>query len=331
MDLYGSGGVVEELEREIAEMFGKEAALFLPTGIMAQQAVLRVHADRRHLTTIAFHPLSHLRTHEENAFTRVHGLHEVLAGSRFFPVDPIRLETLEEIHEPIAALLIELPQRDSGGYLPTWNELVSQVQWARARGTAVHLDGARIWEAAPYYAATAKKSLSDIAELFDSIYVSFYKGLGGISGSCVIASRDVIDEASLWRTRHGGRPYMLWPYAASALTVLRERPGDMAAYYRRARALAKRLREVERIDVLPDDVRSPLMHLRFAETSHVMESRVREIAEREQIWTFARPFISEGTHLQRYEYQVGRASMEFSVDEMVAVFRELAGEKKKRR
>jgi len=331
MDLYGSGGVVEELESEIAGMFGKEAALFLPTGIMAQQAVLRVHANRRHLTTIAFHPLSHLRTHEENAFTRVHGLHEVLAGSRFFPVAPIRLETLEEIHEPIAALLIELPQRDIGGYLPTWKELVSQVEWARDRGSAVHLDGARIWEAAPYYAASAKKSLSDIAALFDSIYVSFYKGLGGISGSCVIANRDVIEEVSLWRTRHGGRPYMLWPYAASALTVLRERPGDMATYYRRARALAKRLRDVAGIDVLPDDVRSPLMHLRFAETSEVMESRVREIAEREQIWTFAQPFISEGTHLQRYEYQVGRASMKFSVDEMVALFRELAGEKKSRR
>jgi threonine aldolase len=239
MDVYGSGGVVEELEKEIANLFGKEAALFLPTGIMSQQAVLRVHADRRHLKTIAFHPLSHLRTHEENAFARVHGLHEVLAGSRFFPVAPIRLETLEEIHEPIAALLIELPQRDIGGYLPTWNELVSQVEWARARGAAVHLDGARIWEAAPYYAASAKKSLADIAELFDSIYVSFYKGLGGISGSCVIADRDVIDEVSLWRTRHGGRPFMMWPYAASALTVLRERPGDMPTYYRRARALAK--------------------------------------------------------------------------------------------
>jgi threonine aldolase len=330
IDVYGFGGVVEELESEIAALFGKEAALFLPTGIMSQQTVLRVHADRRHLTTIAFHPLSHLRTHEENAFSRLHGLHEVLAGSRFTPVEPIRLETLEEIREPLAALLIELPQRDIGGYLPTWDELVSQVEWARARGAAVHLDGARIWEAAPYYAATAKKSLADIAELFDSIYVSFYKGLGGISGSCVLGDKDVIDEASLWRTRHGGRPYMLWPYAASALTVLRDRPRDMAAYYRRALALAKRLRTIEGIDILPDEVRSPLMHLRFAETVDVMESRVREIATRERIWTFLRPFISEGTHLQRYEYQVGRASMELSLDEMVAVFRELAGVKKTR-
>jgi hypothetical protein len=124
---------------------------------------------------------------------------------------------------------------------------------------------------------------------------------------------------------------MLWPYAASALTVLRERPGDMAAYYRRARALAKQLREIEEIDVLPDEVRSPMMHLRFAETVEVMESRVREIVARDQIWTFARPFISEGTHLQRYEYQVGRASMKLSLDEMVTVFRELAGAKRLRR
>ena len=85
-DVYGAGGVVEELELEVATLLGKERALFLPTGVMAQQATLRVHADRRGRRNIAFHPLCHLRTHEENAFTRLHALTEVLAGSRFSPL-----------------------------------------------------------------------------------------------------------------------------------------------------------------------------------------------------------------------------------------------------
>ena len=331
LDVYGNGGVVAELEGELAEMLGKEAALFLPTGIMAQQATLRVHADHRGRTTIAFHPMCHLRTHEENAFSRLHGLSEVLAGSRFSPLDPLTLDTLGEIKEPLAALLIELPQRDIGGYLPTWKELMSQVEWARERGAAVHLDGARLWEAAPFYASTAHKSLADIAGLFDTVYVSFYKGLGGISGSCVAGEREVIDELNLWRIRHGGRPYMLWPYAASALTVLRNRPRDMATYYRRARAVAREIRAIDGLDVLPDQVRSPMMHLRFRATQKEMETRVRDIAESEGVWTFAQPFVSEGTNLQRCEYQVGRASMALSVDETVAIISRLAGHAPRRR
>lgn len=325
MDVYGAGGVVEELEGEVAQLLGKERALFLPTGIMAQQATLRVHADRRGRASVALHPLSHLRTHEENAFVRLHGLHEVLAGSRFEPLAPVSVSELDEIKEPLAALLLELPQRDIGGYLPTWRELEAQVQWARERGAAVHMDGARLWEAAPYYAASAKKSIGDVAALFDTIYVSFYKGLGGISGSCVAGDADVIDELSLWRTRHGGRPYMLWPYAASALTVLRERRSDMATYYRRARALAKELHDIEGLDVLPDEVRSPLMHVRVAATKAQMEARVRALAESRGIWSFARPFVSEGTRLQRYEFQVGRASMALRLDQMVEAFTQLAG------
>jgi threonine aldolase len=325
-DRYGEGGVVTVLEGEIAALLGKEAALFLPTGVMAQQATLRVHADRRSRKAVAFHPLCHLRTHEENAFARLHGLYEVLAGSRFSPLAPVSLATLEEIKEPLAALLIELPQRDIGGYLPTWKELTAQVAWARERGAATHLDGARLWEAAPYYASTAHKTLADIAELFDTIYVSFYKGLGGISGCCVAGDRDVIDEVELWRTRQGGRTFMLWPYAASSLTVVRERPQEMAKYFRRARAVAQEIRTIVGLDVLPDEVRSPLMHLRFTATIEEMQSRARVIAESEHVWTFARPFISEGTRLQRYEYQIGRASMELSVNETVAIIARLAGQ-----
>ncbi len=325
IDIYGEGGVVQELEEEVAATLGKQRALFLPTGIMTQQTTLRVLTDRRHNPRVAFHPLSHLRTHEEGALARLHGLQEVLAGGRFTPLDPVSLPVLQSIKEPLGALLLELPQRDIGGYLPTWKELQTQVTWARERGIAVHLDGARLWEATPFYAATAKKSISDICALFDTVYVSFYKGLGGISGSCVAGDADIIDEVSLWRTRHGGRPYMLWPYAASALHVLRTRPSDMGAYYRRARALAKELRSIEGIDVLPDEVRSPLMHLRFNATKAEMEDRVRTIATKQQVMTLPRVFMKDGTRLQRYEYQVGRASMAFTLDEMVSLFAQLAG------
>jgi len=73
-DRYGDGGVVAELEAEIAGLLGKPAAAYLPSGTMAQQSVLRVHADRRQRRAVVYHPLCHLDRHEDRAFQRLHGL-----------------------------------------------------------------------------------------------------------------------------------------------------------------------------------------------------------------------------------------------------------------
>src|SRR5215470_8562838 len=147
-DRYGDGGVVAELEIEVGALLGKPAAVFLPSGTMAQQSALRVHADRRQRGTVVFHPMCHLHRHEGEAYQRLHGLTGRPAG------DPDRLMTVEDltaIAEPPAALLIELPQRDLGGQQPDWDDLLAQAEWARTRGAAVHLDGARLWESAAGY------------------------------------------------------------------------------------------------------------------------------------------------------------------------------------
>src|SRR6202043_3830635 len=121
---YGVGGAGTELEEEVASLLGKEAALFLPTGTMAQQATLRVHADRRSTRSVAFHPACHMETNEERGYQRLHGLFGVPVGPRD---EQLSSASLNQVHEPIAALLLELPQRALGGTLPTWKELVAQV------------------------------------------------------------------------------------------------------------------------------------------------------------------------------------------------------------
>lgn len=322
VDYYGVDGVVHEFEAEVATLLGKPAAIFLPSGTMAQQIVLRVHGDKRHIKSVAFHPACHLDTHEERGYQQLHGLFAIPVGAR---EELLSLASLERVHEPLGSLLIELPQRNLGGVLPTWRELNAQVEWARERGAAVHLDGARLWESTSYY----KKTPTEVAALFDSVYVSFYKGLGGIAGCCVAGEQDVIDEVSTWRTRHGGRLFGLWPYAASARTALHERLPKMPKYYRHAVAIGKALHDVPGVEVLPDKVQASMMHLRLSVSLEDLRARALRIAKEEKVMTFARSFVSEGAKLQRVEFSVGDATLDFEPSEVRHFIERLVSDSKK--
>jgi threonine aldolase len=241
-DTYGVGGAVAALEDEVRELLGKPAAVFMPSGTMAQQIALRIHADRRGPRVVAFHPTCHLELHEDKAYQRLHGLVGLTVGTAR---ELLTLSDLEAIQEPLAALLIELPQREIGGRLPAWSDLVAQVRYAHDRGAATHLDGARLWESGPFYG----RPLAEISALFDTVYVSFYKGLGGPAGSMLLGESEVIAEARAWRHRHGGTLLRLWPYAAAGLAGLRLRLPRMPAYVEHARAIAAELTQVDGEDL----------------------------------------------------------------------------------
>src|SRR5436190_4812298 len=116
-DRYGKGPSAERLEARVAGLLGKEAAVWLPSGTMAQQIALRIHAERRGTRLVAFHPHCHLDVHEERSYEVLHALHATLLGDRNRLVEP---KDVEDLRERVAAVLIELPQRDLGGRLPAW-------------------------------------------------------------------------------------------------------------------------------------------------------------------------------------------------------------------
>ena len=300
-DRYGDGGVVAELEAEIAGLLGKPAALFLPSGTMAQQSVLRVHADRRQRRTVVFHPMCHLHRHEGQAYQRLHALTGRPAG------DADRLMTIEDltaIAEPPAALLIELPQRDLGGQQPDWDDLRAQAEWASERGAAAHLDGARLWESAAGYG----RPPGEIAALFDTVYVSFYKGIGALPGCCLAGPADIIAEVREWRKRMGGTLYGLWPGAASALSSLHRRLPLMPEYLSHAREIAAALREVPGVRVVPDPPQVGLMHLLLSTTPEDFAAAAGRLAAEQHIWTWPRAMPTRDPGVQRVELHVGDAT-----------------------
>jgi threonine aldolase len=318
-DTYGDGGVVTLLETEVRELLGKPAAVYMPSGTMAQQIALRIHADRRGHRVVALHPTSHLELHEDQAYERLHGLFGRPVGdSRSL----ITLADLDGIDEPVAALLLELPQREIGGRLPAWKDLVAQARSARGRGWAVHMDGARLWESGPFYG----RALSEIAALFDSVYVSFYKGLGGITGAMLLGEEEFIAEARVWRHRHGGTLYKLWPYAASSLLGLRTRLPRMPAYLEHARAIAAELSKVDGVEVVPNPPQVPMLHIHLRTTIAAAAAGTRRLAKEERTWAWGATVPTDTPDIRRVELSVVEATLEFSPAEVARIVRFLLQE-----
>jgi threonine aldolase len=268
-----------------------------------------VHADRRGRQTVVYHPECHLDRHEGRALERAQRLIGRPVGDRHRVLE---LADLAGVAESPAALVIELPQRDLGGQLPSWDELVAQTAWARDRGAAAHLDGARLWEAAAGY----DRPPAEIAALFDTTYVSFYKGIGALPGCALAGPEDVVAEVREWRARMGGTLFGLWPGAASALTCLRRRLPRMPAYLERARDIADAVRGLPGVAVVPDPPQTPMLHLLLRTSAESFVTAARKLAAESGLWTWEKPMTTGDPAVQRVEFSVGDATMALSVDKI---------------
>ncbi|WP_405423783.1 threonine aldolase family protein [Streptomyces erythrochromogenes] len=234
-DIYGDG-IVAELERRVAELLGTQDAAFFPSGTMAQQVALRCWAGRTGNPVVALHPMSHPEMWEGDALSTVSGLRVVhpATGAR-----QMTAEEVEAVREPFGTLMLELPLREAGFLLPTWDELQALVEAGREREAAIHFDGARLWESTVHFG----RPLPEIAGLADSVYVSFYKSLGGLSGAALAGSREFVEETRVWRHRYGGQIFRQFPQALAALAGLERELPRLPSYVAQARTVAGALRE----------------------------------------------------------------------------------------
>jgi threonine aldolase len=316
LDLYGGGESVKRLEARVAELLGKEAAVLFPSGTMAQQTALRIWCERSGSWTVGFHPQCHLDVHEERGYEHLHGMHARPIGYRD------RLITradLDEVAEPLGALLLELPQRDLGGRLPAWRELGAQTRWARSNGVALHLDGARLWQCGPFY----RRPLHEIAALFDSVYVSLYKDLDGLGGCVLAGPPGVIAEARVWRVRHGGRLATYEPMALSAERGLDELLPRMPSFVRKARDIGVALAHVDGVDVVPEPPQVAMLHVQVRGELERVRDALFEIAK-ERRTLIAGYFAPTGVAgVQMTELGIGLPSLDVPTAEIAELYAEL--------
>jgi threonine aldolase len=239
-DVYGEDPTVRALETRTAAVLGKEAAIFVPSGTMGNQLAIRCQTEPG--DEVLLHEASHIARYERGAYALLSGVTlSPLAGAGGL-VTPAAVEGAARparlaaygLYPPSRLLALENTHNAGGGTVWPMPRLEAVAAAGRAAGLALHLDGARLWNAAVALGLTP----AAIAAPFDTVSVCFSKGLGAPVGSALAGSAELIQKARRFRGLFGGAMRQAGIIAAAALFALDHHRDRLAEDHRAARALA---------------------------------------------------------------------------------------------
>jgi threonine aldolase len=212
-DSYSQKGVVEALEKKFAALLGKEYAVFLPTGTLANHLAVRILAgDRRRV----------LVQKDCHLYNDCGDCVQSLSGLNMVPLDAMTLDAVEaemnraatgRVVTSVGALQIESPVRRRSGQMVDFEEMRKICDYLRERKVGLHLDGARIFLGSAYTGIPVKQ----YAALFDTVYVSLYKYFNAASGAVLAGPKALLENLYHTRRMFGGGLHQAWPFAAVAL------------------------------------------------------------------------------------------------------------------
>lgn len=238
-DVYGEDPTVNRLQERSAEIFGKEAALFVPSGTMGNQIAVKVHT--RPGDEVIIEERGHIFNYEVGAAS-------IIAGVTIRPVrsgDGSGILTWDDIapavssdgiydHTQTGLLCIENTLNLAGGRVMSAERCADLSERADAIGLPVHVDGARIFNAA----VAQNTTVAELTKYCDSVQFCLSKGLGAPVGSVIVGSHEFIEEARIWRKRLGGGMRQAGILAAAGLIALEESPKRLHEDHTNAKTLA---------------------------------------------------------------------------------------------
>jgi threonine aldolase len=318
-DVYGEGALIQAFEEKIAALLGFEAAVFCISGTMAQVTALRLGCEDRASNLVALHPTSHIIVHEKSNYQLLGMFNALQIGDRH---RPFTVADLESLPDRLGAVSLEIPMREIGGQAPSWDELEAIKAHCHERNTHLHMDGARLWEAAAGYG----RPVNEIAAGFDSCYVSLYKGIGGLGGAVVAGSRSFVRRAAEAFKRQGGNVIHRSPYVVAAAMQFDARLAAMPDLFRRTQWLYEVLRDFPAIRVNPARPQANMLHL------HLPVSRERALAIRNRVaqlhgvWLFGRASSGALAESSIVELYVGENLATLADEQVRQAFALLASE-----
>ncbi len=280
-DVYGEDPTVNRLQKRAAAIFEREAAIFVPTGSMGNTIAVKVHSQPGQ--EVVIEERGHILNYELGAAG-------VISGVTFRPVtsaDTSGHPTWDEIKpalhigqpyyvSPTGLICLENSHNFAGGSVMTAEHCAALCNEAHAAGLPVHMDGARIFNAAAAHSTT----VADLTRHCDSVMFTLSKGLGAPAGSILLGTSEFIAEARVWRKRLGGGMRQIGILAAAGLMALEKGPARLPEDHANAKALANGLAAIGGIAVDPDRVVTNIVILDISATSRSAEQITAALKER---------------------------------------------------
>ncbi len=295
-DVFGEDPTVNLLQEKVAEILGKETALFVPTGTMANQLAIKSHTQPG--DEVIIEDSSHPFNFEGGAGAALSGVQfYCLKGVRGI-LDPAQIEEAirpEDHHFPVSRLIgLENTHNRGGGSIYPIGKMVEIHKLARLRGLVIHLDGARLWNAS--IASGIKPH--EYAKWADSVSVCLSKGLGAPIGSLVAGSKTFIDRVHRFRKMFGGGMRQVGIMAAAGIYALDHHLERLKEDHQNAKRLAVGLKEFKGISINPMHVETNIIIADVADTG-MTAPQVAEAMKKEGvlIHAFGKTQIRLVTHL----------------------------------
>lgn len=259
-DVLGDDPTVLELQERTADLLGKEAALFVPSGSMSNLIGVRVHC--RPGDEMLCEAGCHLFHYEQSGYAQICGIAARTIAGEYGILRPEQFEGMVrpgDAHYARTRLVtLENTHNRGGGRVQPYEGVEAITAWARGQELRTHLDGARLWNAV----AATTIPLRQWAQHFDTVSVCFSKGLGAPVGSALAGPRELIAEALRHRKVVGGAMRQAGIVAAGALYALDHHRERLADDHANARHLADGIRRMQGLALVPDAVETNMLFFR---------------------------------------------------------------------
>lgn len=256
-DVLGDDPTVQQLEKFVASLLGKEAALYMPSGTMTNQVALRTHTEPG--DEVVLESQAHIYYYEGGGPAVLSGVMcRLIPGDHgiFTAADLHQVLRPNNVHFPKTKLVcLENTHNRGGGKIYPLSEIAAIAQVCKVQELKLHLDGARLWNAC----IATGISEARYVQAFDSVSVCFSKGLGAPIGSALVGSQDFIERARRFRKMFGGGMRQAGMMAAGALYALKHHRARLEDDHINAKALAKGLQAIPGIEIDPTTVQTNIV------------------------------------------------------------------------
>lgn len=273
-DVYHDDPTVNELETTVAEVLGKEEAMYVPSGTMSNQIAVRMHTQPG--DTIVLEADAHIGNHELGGaahhsgvtITRLIGEYGVFTGEQLRSVVPVPHPSLPSyLYDPVTLMCVENTHNEAGGTLWSLDAAIDVTSTATELGLATHLDGARLWNAS----AATGIDIATYAAPFDTVSVCFSKALGAPVGSALVGTSEFITEARRFKHMFGGGMRQSGIIAAGALYALEHNRDRLVDDHANAQRFAQAISTTRRAWIDLDSVQTNIVYFNVDDPSEVIE------------------------------------------------------------